>query len=191
MGTKLYAITTVNELEYLERSNAIVSVLLAEGYDRTLIEWIAASWDDLHVDSGMKWYIVVPCNRGCSAHSVAEKIYGNGPQSLLADYSTKLSRTLANMYGVPKNNMPVLLFDDFNEEKHQRYVSLAGLSEHEYKTVFKSTAALIDRGIKDPQFGNSRSELTDRAVDLLSLKMAAKAARKAASIASIARRLFG
>lgn len=187
----MYAIATVNELEFFERSKAVISVLLAESYDRSLLQWVAASWNELHSDSGMNWHVIIPSRTGVAAHTIAEGIYDRGAQYLSNNYNTELSRELLDFYGISRDKSPVLVFDDFNEEKHQRYIPISGRSEEELKKIFKTTAKLISKNTNNPQTDIDRSTLTDRAVDHISMQIAAKTAQKAVSIISSAGRLFG
>lgn len=133
----MFAVTTDKEVHALQDSGAVLSVLLAEAYDASLLRWLADIWTQLHLDSGMKWHVVVPAK--CSAFELNE----NGFRA--QDFNTELSRDLARQYGVEHGNMPCLLFDDFNEEEHQRYISLGTNDERALIEIFRFIARTIER----------------------------------------------
>ncbi len=190
----MWAITTLKELDFLEREKAIVSVLLAENYDSDLIDWISASWQDLHSDSGMNWHIAVPCHKNIEPSKIYEFSQKPAPKRYSDYYDSGLARKIMRLYGLNNNHSPVLLFDDFNESRHQRYISLSEFSKADLRRIFKSAAAYIEQLPRPPFSDAKRSQYSDELLDIMIKAHAGnkiiKLAPQVFSIVGAARRLM-
>ena len=190
----MWAIITLDEIGFLEKEKALVSVLLAENYDNRLIDWVSAAWQDLHIDSGMKWHIAVPCYDTTVPEQIYNLVERPKPKRYSDYYDSRLSRQIMDMYGISDKHSPVLVIDDFNEERHQRYISLSDATEHDLKQTFKRAANFLDELPSPPYSNSDRATYSDQLVDVLLRGQAVdeliKNAPKAFSIVGAAGRLI-
>ncbi|WP_375574122.1 hypothetical protein ABWH92_09275 [Ahrensia marina] len=112
-----------------------MSVLLADAYNQSLLDWIYGVWDQLHADSGHVWHIAIPSKR--AVRDIPGSVVG------VRDYNTDLARDLCRQYGLNESVLPALVFDNFNENVRQQYLSLNGRSEDELRRLFLHCARHI------------------------------------------------
>jgi hypothetical protein len=169
----MWAVTTDQEIANLERSGRVVCILLAEQYDQALLDWVYGCWNLLHADSGFNWHIAVPSRKSVSA------LPGTRVDNL--NFNTELSRELLAAYGLKLGQSPCLLFDNFNEEAHQRYVSLRNRDDQDLKGMFRLVAEIIaDSPNARARNDIGRARLTDEIVDGLNRRDATRGLLKVA-----------
>ncbi len=136
----MWTVTSLDDLRRLEHSNAVISVLLAERYNKTLLEWVYHCWNFLSRDSGHNWHIAVPST--INTYELNIKFEDGNLTS--NDYSTGFSRQLASMYGIDLSSLPCVVFDDFNEESRQKYIHLHPFDEELITEIFRIGAKCLN-----------------------------------------------
>ena len=163
----MFAVTSYHDLIDLESRGVVTSILIAERYDKQLLDWIYTCWEDLNTDSGNGWHIAIPSRKQSATLNT------NFLETFTSsDFSTEFSRNLRSMYGLKKKHSPCIVFDNFNEEARQRYLQLGAFDESELKQIFSIGAEFLnDRSLAD---GLNRTELTDDVFDLIRISLIKK-----------------
>ena len=108
----------------------------------------------------MNWHIVVPVK--ISAHQLYDGTFTNLAQTT---FNTELARWLMSMYGISRKKLPAIVFDDFNEEKRQRFIRLKKFDDAALADVFQSCAELVNRAGDAPFSDRQRASISDSIVD--------------------------
>lgn len=180
----MWAIVSTDDLSSFERGGRLVGVLVAQQFDRDVLNWVFDSWEELHFRSGANWHIAVPCSRAP---------LGN-PRPELRDFDPHLSNQLREMYGIDWRDTPVLVLDNFADEDRQVYLKI-GERESDRKAMFNEMAEFINRRMSESDYPTHNDTARRRMIadlyDHMRLREAGGALLKlATNAASVAARLL-
>jgi hypothetical protein len=130
----MWAIVSTNELSSFEQGGRLVGILIAQQFDRDVLNWVFDAWEELHFLSGTNWHIAVPCSRAPVGNRRPER----------RDFDPQLSNQLRELYGIDRSDTPVLVLDNFADEDRQVYLKI-GERERDRKAMFNEMAKFINR----------------------------------------------
>lgn len=164
----MYGVTDLSGLEFLERENKIVLVLLSSTLYPSTIDWMCHAWDEVHHRSAHRWHMVVPTKK---------PINGKDHKLKTKNFSWKVSETLRNTYGISKANIPCIVLDNFRDDQRQHFVVLPEIEKDRAKLILG-----IEDFIKENE-NESREELINALFDRLKFNEALAGFIKVAPIA--------
>ncbi|MGO4513928.1 hypothetical protein AB4Z51_43935 [Bradyrhizobium sp. 2TAF36] len=147
-------ITSEDEIAELEPEKVIVSVFILSGYDRSAINWLKDTWEQIHEDTGSNWVLVAP---------VKTREVGSA-----REIDIRLSDRIRKMYGIAPAKTPCLVFDNFIDEEHQNVLSLTG-DDGLLKSMMLSMKRRIDEELEAlgdiPRTDRWRQDVTRKLFD--------------------------
>lgn len=178
------AVTNLDRLDYFVDQKTIVSIFLASKLEKTPIEWLFFAWEDLDRITGHSWHLLVP---------TIEPIH-DLKHAKSENFNSSIARKLIEQYQIPDREMPCIVFDDFNDDHAQHYVSLTGRSEVELRDFFLDCAKIIERRREEvyaTSLGIWRTKVIGEIFNISQAKKYGKGFMKIAPLFGSATRLIG
>lgn len=153
----MYGVTDLGGIEFLERENRVVLVLLSSNLYPSTIDWICRAWEEIHSRSARDWHLVVPTKN---------PINGRDGQLLPDNFSWSVSEGLRHTYGLPSSSIPCLVLDNFRDDQRQHFISLPASEEDRAKLVSEVEQfirARLDGGNRQSQIDDLFDHLQKRA----------------------------
>lgn len=130
----MIGVTSAEEIAHLERQKVIISVFVASGYDREVVQWLQDTWQQLHIDTGDHWYLLVP-------------VLNPGLPGIPSDVNFELADEIRSYYGLDEEATPCLVFDNFLDER-QNVLSLKGDDDLRKKMMIRMKNIINAEGQK-------------------------------------------
>ena len=117
-------------------NNAVTSVFLATDYDKNLLDWLYASWNQIDRDSSHRWHLLIP-----STSPLAKDIQKPSREG----FDSGLSDQIAGLYGLNRSDLPCLVFDDLDETSKQLFVRLKHHDQNDLRQFFEGAAQTFNK----------------------------------------------
>jgi hypothetical protein len=128
----------------------VVGVFVANGYNEDAISWLQSAWENIHRDSGENWDLLVP-------------VRGLGAPAMPRNIDVALGDDIREMYRLPREQTPCIIFDNFNGSARQKLVSLKGTEADRNSRLFDIVEFMKQQ---DQHEGGSKEWLAERIDDL-------------------------
>lgn len=146
-------INTEVKLNQQYSKQVMISILLSNGYNQDFRQWVRTSWQQMNHDSGKYWDIIVPSTK-----------FSHGEIEPIGDFELELTERLIDLYQIDRNQLPCIVFDDFQEDRRQRFISMNSLNEETRTQIFIRISSYFSselENIENFPIENRRAEIID------------------------------